>query len=349
MPPRGPGGEIPGVILPGPLRAARRRIAEREITGRWNQLGGFPGAARSPGDNGLVEVAGGYYREYDNGRIYYRAHSQPIHVYGAIGDKYTQLGGPSSWLGWPTASPDPKEPAPLTKPDEQPFSEGGRVSTFQNGAIYWWPDTGAIDLGQVSVRYTGLACFSTTDGPGSDEPYVLFGIVPPPPTAMAYTTRSVIYEEVDGGDSRVDDIEIYRGLPYGLLLSVVLMEHDLGDPDAYRNIVQTAVDQASGGLVVGVGVIPYVGPFLVPIAKALLEEAVPAIVEWINVSLGTEDDFVCEKSFLISAKDVVTHAHAEWQNFRGIPWQLESPLLSGDGADYKVYFGIVEAARPGVA
>jgi hypothetical protein len=300
----------------------------------------MPGAAKLPGDDGLVEVGAGFYREYDHGRIYYRVGSQPIHVYGAIGDKYTQLGGPSSWLGWPTASPDPKEPAPLTKPDEQPFTEGGRVSTFEHGAIYWWPDTGAIELGHVSVRYTGLACFSTTSGSGSDEPYVLFGIVPAPPTAAVSSTRTVIYEGVDGGDSREDDIELYRGLPYGLSLSAVLMEHDFGDPDKYRNTVKIAVEQASNGVAVGVGFIPYVGPFLAPAAKAILEALGPDIVEALNDFLGTEDDYVGSAAFFISGKDMVTLARAERKNFRGILWHLESPLISGDGADYKVYIGI---------
>jgi LGFP repeat len=253
--PRGPGGEIPDPIARDLLQAAKRRRAESAIAGRWNQLGGSPGVATIPGDSGLIKVADGFYRQYEKGRIYYRFNFDPIHVYGAIGDRYTQLGGPSSWLGWPTFMHAPEEDDKLTKLDEQPFPQDGRVSTFEHGAIYWWADTGAIELGHISVRYTGLACFSDTHGGGSDEPYLLFGTVPAPPTATS-ETRTVIYNEVDGGESREDDIELYRGLPYGLSLNVTLMEHDAGDPDKYRSTVKEAVDQASKAVSVGVGAIP---------------------------------------------------------------------------------------------
>ena len=60
-------------------------------------------------------------------------------VYGAILSRYAELGGAAGWLGGPVT-------------DEQDFSEGGRVSMFQHGAIYWWPDTGAIELRQVAFR-----------------------------------------------------------------------------------------------------------------------------------------------------------------------------------------------------
>lgn len=337
--PRGPSGEIPPFAEEELSRARKRRRAERAITGRWNQLGGSPGAAATPGDGGLIEIGAGFYRQYEKGRIYFRYGFQPIHVYGAIGDKYTQLGGPSSWLGWPTVLPNPEEKHPLTKPDEQAFSQDGRVSTFEHGAIYWWADTGAIELGHISVRYTGLACFSDTSGSGSDEPYVLLGTVPAPPTAPA-ETRTVIYEYVDGGDSREADIELYRGLPYGLSLNITLMEHDAGDPDKYRDTVKEAVVQASNVVAAGVGVIPYVGPFLAPVAKAFLVAVGPDIVEAVNDLLGTADDFVGGTSLFVSGKDMVTLARAAPKNFRGILWHMDSALISGDGADYKVYIGI---------
>ena len=91
-------------------------------------------------------------------------------VMGAIGQKYDQLGGPSSWLGLPLN-------------DEQEMSEGGQVSMFDVGCIYWWPDVGAIEFGNVIVQYTGLLCFGETDADGffsdSDEPYAIVGVVSP--------------------------------------------------------------------------------------------------------------------------------------------------------------------------
>jgi hypothetical protein len=150
----------------------------------------------------------------------------------------------------------------------------------------------------------------------------------------------VIYEDVDGGESREDDIELYRGLPYGLSLTVTLMEHDTADPDKYRETVKAAVDQASAGVGMAAGAIPYVGPFLAPVAKALLEAVGPDIVDAVNDLLGTDDDYVGGASLFVSAKNMVTMARAAPQDFRGIIWHMDSPLISGDGADYKVYIGI---------
>lgn len=51
-------------------------------------------------------------------------------VYGAIGDKWRQLGAQAGPLG-----------APRT--DERDAARGGRFNEFQNGFIYWHPNTGA--------------------------------------------------------------------------------------------------------------------------------------------------------------------------------------------------------------
>lgn len=55
----------------------------------------------------------------------------PYYVCGAIRDKYDSLGGPNSFLLWPTTEE-------LTNPDGT-----GKRSVFQNGPIYWAPWAGA--------------------------------------------------------------------------------------------------------------------------------------------------------------------------------------------------------------
>ncbi|WP_280500473.1 LGFP repeat-containing protein [Nocardia farcinica] len=55
----------------------------------------------------------------------------PYEVCGAIRDKYNSLGGPNSFLLWPTSNE-------LTNPDGI-----GKRSAFQNGPIYWSPWGGA--------------------------------------------------------------------------------------------------------------------------------------------------------------------------------------------------------------
>jgi hypothetical protein len=85
-----------------------------------------------------------------------------------------------------------------------------------------------------------------------------------------------------------------------------------------------------------------VGTFLAPVAKALLVAIGPDIVNAVNDLLGTADDHVGTQSVIISAKEMVTLARAPRKNFRGIQWHVESPLISGDGGDYKAYFEIRE-------
>lgn len=83
------------------------------------------------------------------------------------------------------------------------------------------------------------------------------------------TPRTAIYEDVDAGDSREDNIELYRGLPYGLSVTAVLMEHNLADPNKYQETVKLAVDNASEGIAIGLRQIPYVGPFVAPVGESI--------------------------------------------------------------------------------
>ena len=317
---------LPDVVL------SRAESAEKDITNKWSSLGGAPGDATVPDSSGLMAIGDGYYREYVRGRIYLSAiTATPFYVFGAIGDKYTQLDGPSSWLGWPTS-------------DEQPFTQDGRVSTFQNGAIYWWSDTGAIDLGNVSVRYTGLYCFGETNdqplsGSSADEPYVILGVVPAL-TDQTSTSLTKLYENVDAGDSREDNIELYRGLPYGLSLSAVLMEHDFVDPNMYYEVIKQGVDKGIEYVALGLGKVPYVGPFLAVVAEPVLKSFAPDIAVALNDLVGGKDDHVGTGTLVVTAKDMVRLTRVERQHQIAIPWHIQSPLISGDGASYKVYFDI---------
>jgi len=272
---------------------------------------------------------------YENGTIYLGPVSFAW-VHSAIGERYDQLGGTSSWLG-----------LPLT--DEMDMSEGGRASVFERGTIYWWPDVGAIDLNEVLVHYTGLMCFGETDTDGffsdSDEPYAIIGVVTP---SGSGETRSRIYDDVDSGESRPDLIELYRGLPQGMTLSVVLMEHDEGDPEKYRAIVGQAVDKAVEKLAPAiakiVGGVPYVGPVLALAASEGLPLLVPTISDFLNDALGTDDEVLGMPVINITAKQmVVLSARTLNSNVEGIGFKVETPLISSQGASYKVYFGLVTA------
>jgi hypothetical protein len=172
-----------------------------------------------------------------------------------------------------------------------------------------------------------------------DEPYVILGVVSPTGTLVA---RSQVYEDVDGGESRPDLIEIYRGKPFGINISVLLMEHDFGDPNKYKETMHEATKAAAAGITAGIAAIPIAGPFLAMAAAPLLAEAVPVVAEELNRLLHTQDDRLGEVTLNVTAKQMVVLAARTTNSVeKGVGFKLETPLFSHDGATYKVYFGLV--------
>jgi hypothetical protein len=249
-----------------------------------------------------------------------------------------QLGGPTSWLGLP-------------RTDELDFPDNGKVTFFQNGAIYWWPDTGPRDLNNVVVHYTGLVCFGETDvdqgGSTDDEPYATIGVLAPDGTKQ--TVQSQIYDDVDAGESRFEVIEIYRGKPHGLTLSTILREHSDGDPEESRKAVTEAADKAGPALAGAVTFIPVVGPVLGPLASKAYElfrdDLIGALNSFVENTLGFSDRPLGSDLISLTPKQMVLLATRPQGHDleKGIPWRVETALLSRFGASYKVYFNIFPA------
>ncbi|MEE2033998.1 hypothetical protein [Rhodococcus chondri] len=85
----------------------------------------------------------------------------PFQVCGAIRDKYNALGGPASFLTYPSSGN-------ITNPD----GVGQRV-TFLNGPIYWHPDTGAHPVVNSFLNRWGILQYEAAAGmlgyPTTDE------------------------------------------------------------------------------------------------------------------------------------------------------------------------------------
>ena len=142
---------------------------------------------------------------------------------------------------------------------------------------------------RYTVRYLGLWCQEETSGPGSDEIYIITSglainkgvnrVVETLRHPMA--TQSSHYEDVDSGDHRWGPVAtVYTGSPDTLSLAVVVMEHDYGDPNKYRDEVKTFVD----------GVIAFATWLYKP--AAVLAYFEDNIVDAINWVLGTGDDVI---------------------------------------------------------
>lgn len=85
-------------------------------------------------------VSGARMNTFQGGEIIWSAQTGAHVVYGAIGNEYmNNLGGPSGSYGLPTS-------------DEQAMANGGRVSYFQNGKIYWTPPVEVLGITVGGVR-----------------------------------------------------------------------------------------------------------------------------------------------------------------------------------------------------
>ncbi|WP_327111446.1 alpha/beta hydrolase-fold protein [Nocardia sp. NBC_01730] len=79
---------------------------------------------------GEYQVAGGVAQDFKGGRVFFSPGSGAHSVGGMIGGGYQAAMGPAGLLGLPTG-------------DERPLPDGrGRLQTFQNGSLYWTPQTG---------------------------------------------------------------------------------------------------------------------------------------------------------------------------------------------------------------
>lgn len=148
-------------------------FAAQAIEEKWNALNGEPGKAESPVKYGKN---GGFFRLYEHGAIYYRRPKKWIGrfkpsigahwVYGAIYEKYLELGGEGSFLGYP-----------LT--DEKAAADNaGRFNHFEGGSIYWSVATGAHEVhGEIRDKWTQTGWESGILGyPMTDETSTLDGI-----------------------------------------------------------------------------------------------------------------------------------------------------------------------------
>ena len=303
------------------------------ILEKWASLGSERSFLGYPTTDELATPDGiGRFNHFQGGSIYWTPATGAHEIHGAIVQKWASLGFERSFLGYPVT-------------DEMNFPpEAGRISCFQGGSIYWWPDTGAIELNDVVVHYTGLACFSEMDwdqGSDSDEPYVVMGVISPNGTSAH---RSQVYEDVDSGDRRPDLLEIYRGKPHGLTISVLLMEHDEGDPDKYKAAMLSAVGGAFAGITTLIALIPVAGPIIASTVGPLLGAVAPTVANELNNLLDTADDKIGEVTIAFSAKDMIvlaTRTQNSWDY--GVGFKAATPLLSGGGADYKAHFGFIPA------
>ncbi|MDO4761156.1 MAG: alpha/beta hydrolase-fold protein [Corynebacterium sp.] len=92
--------------------------------------------------NNEYDVPGGKAEDFTSGRAYWSPKTGAFALYGKINALYTEMGGPGSWLGFPTSS-------------ERTLVNGGRYVAFENGNIYWTHKLGAVAVPRDIVAKWG--------------------------------------------------------------------------------------------------------------------------------------------------------------------------------------------------
>jgi hypothetical protein len=298
------------------------------IYAEYQNLGGLDGfLGRAKEDTRRVPDGRGRVQEFEGATMYAATGVTGAHeVHGLIRKRWLELGGPPSYLGYPTSN----ELAEL--------ADGGRVNTFEHGDIYFWPDLGVVDLRGVQIRYRGLNCFAESDElSSSDEPYVIASPVGPQREAIESIALPVV--SADAGGSYPDLRVLYAGPAAGIgALAVTMMENDEGNPDEYRGQVQAGVRVAmniAAGAIAATGV----GLPVSAIALFVLNAGAGPIADAINRTIGSGDDMIGTDVFPLAPKSLIALARADLQQERNVQFNLATQLLTGEGA-YKAYFDV---------
>jgi len=113
-------------------------------------------------ETGTPDGVGRYNHFSNDGSIYWTPATGAQSVHGAIRDRWEAMGWERSAHGYPTS-------------DENAASNG-RMSNFQNGAIYWSPTTGAHSINAPIVqKYRAQGAEAGSLGFPISDPYAVPG------------------------------------------------------------------------------------------------------------------------------------------------------------------------------
>ncbi|WP_100497668.1 hypothetical protein [Geodermatophilus chilensis] len=149
-----------GTVYWSPVTGAK--VVRGAILQRYVAAGG-PAALGYPSTDDVAAANGGAKVELQNGAIYWSSATGARVVRGNILAKWRQWGAESGALGYPTG-------------DDAAAPNGGYLTTFRGGTVYWSPATGArVMRGAILERYVAaggpaeLGYPTTDDGPAPGD------------------------------------------------------------------------------------------------------------------------------------------------------------------------------------
>ncbi len=201
-----------------------------------------------------------------------------------------------------------------------------------------WPDRDPSV--RYTIRYVGLFCQNETDGPGSDEIYVLTSAIHINDGQNVVTNAirnpvnypdGAYYGDVDREEGREGPVTAaWSGNPDTVSLVVVVMEHDQGDPDAYRDEIDLAVKAAIA-----------VATRLYPPAAvlALVEEQIVDVINWL---FGTDDDIISTETVVLERAQLEDYARQSRAYYMG----TKTEVVLGGGGGFGGGFGTITTTSP---
>ena len=187
-------------------------------------------------------------------------------------------------------------------------------------------------LAPVIVRFVGFHClWELTEASASDEPYFIVSSLPVD-IEKRQTIRTRIFEEVDRGDTRREITELYRGRSAGMVISVIAREHDTGNPDEYRAVVEAAVDKAAEKAAEGTAalltMISAVGPALAILAEITLNVLKPELIHEFNSLIGSDDDTVGETMLTLTPQQLRELARTPPADYFGLHAHIATKVMT---------------------
>ncbi|QDQ21903.1 hypothetical protein FOY32_07015 [Corynebacterium glutamicum] len=168
---------------------------------------GYPIGGEVPveGSSTIEGETSGWVQHFQGGRVYRTPileGFQVASINGLILDKWLELGGPDSSLGFPVA-------------DEAKTQDGqGKFSTFQGGSIYWHPNHGAHEVAAPILQLWQAAGAETSEWG--------YPVAPPEVSPEGY-----ISQEFEGGVLDITDLFEASGSTYlaGKEISTVVYDY----------------------------------------------------------------------------------------------------------------------------
>jgi hypothetical protein len=214
---------------------------------------------------------------------------------------------------------------------------------------------------------SGIRCFGTDDPSGEDEPYLIVTSVTPGDAFLGRNPKTVVkvwksqtFEDpgVEAGQVFAENQLVFQDLfigPYGVMLKVLLMEHEHGDEEKLRKEIADKGDKLAREVIDAAAVLAQI-PIDQAIEDQVLNNEVLRTLGDLSVDLITnllKDDKLGEKDWIVNGsmlKDWVDQGLTEsaFVNYRFAPPETNFPredgpdkLFSGGGSSYKVYLRII--------